>query len=377
MGTAGISIATDDDDDDDDDDEQDNVDFQQPSLSDRQRFFPGLYSARASVDKRYTRGRNYWDLTKAEILARRGWAAVRTAEQSRLRAEFDEDRLLANRGYTAFKEAEQARLVAESGEVTLRTTDSDGDAGMLDVDDARLELDTAALDLDERLAGGNEAVPGHTTASTINPRPAASREDEYEKLRDRVVRFLLTQDHGSEEGFWQVMDEETQSTVASILVDDLSLSLGFKHNHRKAYERCHPNHDKPAHLWQMRLGQFVGITGTQTALDSLYYLLHDGRTLLFSDWDPDRHYYSGDTATPTLAYDAYIRQQYRSLLTAGDDIFFNDMYAELTQVMDLDAMQLQAILILLYNNGNNPDVPVHYQLGVVRSGYWRRVAGQE
>ncbi|OQN97742.1 hypothetical protein B0A48_16063 [Cryoendolithus antarcticus] len=420
LNTAGISLVTD-----DNEDDQDQDDVGQQSLSIIERYFPSLLSGPVKIDKRYTRGCNYWELTKAEIAekcaiksvvaitkdalihiaqreeAARGLLPIPRALHSRYHymghsALFT---LAESRGWNAFSRAEQSRLSKEFEEDRLLATGTDGDLGMLDVDDLQ------------------------TVGSTL----AGAVDDEYEDERTRMIRWLLSQDHGSNEEFWEVMGDAARSTAASILVDDLTLSLGFKPKHRQAYQLCRPVHHNPSQLRQVRLGEVVGITGTQTALNSLYYLLHDGRIvpqptssrgllcgvlalersfefmqrrlytvntslwsdapprityvemmhLLFSDWDPTRQYRRGDTATPTPAYDAYIRQQYGSLLTEGNDVLFNDTYTELTQVMDLDAMQLQAILTLLYSNGNNPHVPMHYQLGVVRSGYWRQAKGIE
>ncbi|OQO06704.1 hypothetical protein B0A48_08491 [Cryoendolithus antarcticus] len=218
-----------------------------------------------------------------------------------------------------------------------------------------------------------------------------------------------------------------------MLVDDLTLSLGLDTHTLEAYKRCSTTLNQPSQLRRVRIGEVVGITGTQTAFDLLYPLLHEGRIMpqatssrgllcgvfalerslrfmqhrlhesspdlwqvdpsvrffepplityadmmrvLFSDWDPLRQYDSGDSATPTPAYDAYIRRQYSSLLTdEADAVLFNHAYTAMTRVMNMDALQLQAILTLLYNDGNNPDMPIHYQLGVIRSGYWRGVPG--
>ncbi|OQO10042.1 hypothetical protein B0A48_04398 [Cryoendolithus antarcticus] len=447
----------------DDESEEEDTLSSNPRLAELQRVYRNLFRRPTTVDRRYTRGADYWVLSKEEILSRYTDLQNTLATRPRLIRALQRDEaargylpiprslhspyhylekqalvdLARRRGWTAFENAEESRLASERDEDrALATEDGDGDTDMLDVHDTMVP------------AGG--PPPGRISVSAIDPRPLDPRlrssnnslrspattldeDDMNKKLRGRRVRFLLQQDHSSEVDFWETMDDASQQALAAVLVDDLTVGLGLKPRTREAYERCSSTLNQASQLRRVRIGGVVGITGTQTAFDSLYHLLHQGQivpqatssrgllcgvyalerslrfmqqrlyrnnpglwqvdpsirfiqpppvrytdmmNVLFSDWDPLRQYNDGDTATPTPAYDAYIRQQYSSLLATGvDAVLFNDAYIEMTRVTNLDAFQLQAILTLLHNGGNNPDMPMHYQLGVIRSGYWRDVPG--
>ncbi|KAK6429779.1 hypothetical protein LTR95_014074 [Oleoguttula sp. CCFEE 5521] len=400
LGTTGVGAA--------DANDEDAQDFQYSTsavLAELQRIYANLYRGPTRVDKRYASDNNYWVLNRDEILSRyidghfprvptngliralqrdeaaRGLLPVPRPLHSPYHYMSREvlNKVARSRGWASF-----ARALAT-------TDDGDGDVAMPDVDAAQV----AHVDVD----------------------------DIWAKSSAPMISFLLQHDHSSEDGFWKTMDGASQQALASMLVDDLTLSLSLEPSTRKAHQRFKSGSeaDTPSQLRQVQIGEVVGITGTDTALEALYPLLHDGGVvpqatstrgllcgvyalerslrymqrrlhnanlnfwltdqgppripygdmmcLLFSEWDPTRQYNVGDTATPTAAYDAYIRQQYGSLLsTEADEILFNDTYTELTRVMDLDAAQLQAILTLLYDNGNKRDMPVHYQLSVVRSG---------
>ncbi|KAK3724491.1 hypothetical protein LTR37_001115 [Vermiconidia calcicola] len=225
-----------------------------------------------------------------------------------------------------------------------------------------------------------------------------------DKTRDSqsIVDFLIEQDRdapGPSAAFNEALDAETAILAAQILLDDLSLALGYTAStplfgasnpdvpHGTHNRGIFGSHEALNSLGQTLMrNQFPTETpsrGLRCGVEALARSMRATRSdryqhdlmrepsrhitgdemmqLLFTDFVPDEVANPGTTATPTPAYAAYIENAIRHLRDE-DIVLYNEYYHIYTARNNLNIQQLIAVIELLRNSGQIED---DFGLGVV------------